>query len=1032
MDADGKYTSGTYSENVTKDFCAPGYAAFANGTDPETYTIAEAYSVFYNSNTNEPVKDTAYVQKSNPVHTVLDNTFSWGSIGFANWNTKADGTGAPYAAGALMTLSSDTTLYAQWNIVATIGATPYGTLQDAVTAAQDGDVINVVANINPSEVQEITISKSLTITAANPDTYTYTVTDHHLKISGTSVELTVSNLNFAGNSWINANNGRALTVDHVNATVAPSNEPIRWQKPFIALGGSEFATGLALTLTNSTIVSTNATGEDPACQGWAYISEATIAGNTFGSPSYPYPFTAVKLMNTTDGAQVVIENNTVYGQQGTDSPDSKFYAFDLYRNNSRANSYNVTSNNNKAYNQGTNNNFFFLYRIECNTLNRTLGNLEVTDNGSQIDDVPVVLDGITYEMGDNYTDVTLYGVGVVRNGSNEITEGTFNVNSEMLRSQCADTYMPVENDDHTWRVVTVYFVNFNANGGDGGTMENYYVDRTENTISVPECAFTHDSPAQVFVGWNTAANGTGTPYTPGDNVTLTNDITFYAQWSDFHYIAYHSNDGNDFTRYQLKPDDHSVALEDGTAFARPGQNVSAWNTQADGNGTTYALGSDFPAGINNSPDLYAVWTASPYPIEEVAENISHVGFVVAGNGDFSVGQLFAIPVVVTEASSAPGVQQAYVVTADYEGDRCEGYAYNEYGFSVDATAPAENMYLTNYDPDVRNFFGYDSITHLTLNIHLTQQTKDTVIFLADYDDPRFGTSSGDQEVTYSTAEFGCDSVVTLRIYRLGSIADETRTANPGQYEVEVEMAAIPEIVPADFFTAGGTLTPASTAPYVNNYPTGTTTPVVWIATIADSSASFTNYVIINEPDCESLHPEDGSGNTYDVVRLIHDCWLKTNLRAEQYADHTDIPDVHHYPGADPAIYGYLYTYDAATGHYPLRDPDTLQGACPTGWHIPSYEKVAELMQYYESEDLMSQTNWLNPGTDISGFTMQPGGYYTAAGSVHYQDLLVRAYFWTYTPGGSIYHACEFGSACGTMELIPALETMGYSVRCIKD
>ena len=63
MDADGKYTSGTYSENVTKDFCAPGYAAFANGTDPETYTIAEAYSVFYNSNTNEPVKDTAYVQK---------------------------------------------------------------------------------------------------------------------------------------------------------------------------------------------------------------------------------------------------------------------------------------------------------------------------------------------------------------------------------------------------------------------------------------------------------------------------------------------------------------------------------------------------------------------------------------------------------------------------------------------------------------------------------------------------------------------------------------------------------------------------------------------------------------------------------------------------------------------------------------------------------------------------------------------------------------------------------------------------------
>ena len=398
------------------------------------------------------------------------------------------------------------------------------------------------------------------------------------------------------------------------------------------------------------------------------------------------------------------------------------------------------------------------------------------------------------------------------------------------------------------------------------------------------------------------------------------------------------------------------------------------------------------------------------------------GFVVSGNGSISVGQIFANPAVTTEASSAPGVQQAYVVTADYEGDRCEGYAYNEHGFSVDAFEPAADMYLTNYD----------SITHLTLTIHLTQHTRDTAIFLADYDDPRFGTASGDREMTYSTAEFGCDSVVTLRVYRLGSIADETRTANPGQYEVEVAMAAIPEIVPADFFTAGGTLTPASTAPYVDNYPTGATTPVVWVATIADSSATFTNYVIINEPDCESLHPEDGSGNTYDVVRLIHDCWLKTNLRTEQYADHTDIPDVHQYPGTDPAIFGYLYTYNAATGHYPLRDPDTLQGACPTGWHIPSYEKVAELMQYYESEDLMSQTNWLNPGTDISGFTMQPGGYYTPVGHVPYQDLLVRAYFWTFTPGSSIYHACEFGSGCGTMELTPALETMGYSVRCLKD
>ena len=406
------------------------------------------------------------------------------------------------------------------------------------------------------------------------------------------------------------------------------------------------------------------------------------------------------------------------------------------------------------------------------------------------------------------------------------------------------------------------------------------------------------------------------------------------------------------------------------------------------------------------------------------------GFVVAGNNNISVGQIFAIPAVTTEASSTPGVQQAYVITADYEDDRCEGYAYNGYGFSVPATANSVDTLLTKYDPDERSYLGYDSITNLTLYIHLTQHAKDTTIFLADYNDPRFGTASGLQSVTYHTADFGCDSVVELLVYRLGTIPDETRTANPGQYEVEVTMAT-PGILPDDFFAAGGTLTPVETATYTDSYPTGETTPVVWVATIADSSATFTNYVIINEPDCSVLHPQDGSGNTYEVVRLIHDCWLKSNLRTVLYADeHTAVPALH-YPNTDLETYGYLYTYAATTGYGTPRG-DTLQGVCPDGWHLPTYDKVVELMQHYEAADLMSTTNWLNPGNNTSGFTMQPGGYYTPVGHTPYQMLLVMGYFWAYTPGSSVNYACEFGSACGTMELVPSYADMGYSVRCLKD
>ncbi len=410
---------------------------------------------------------------------------------------------------------------------------------------------------------------------------------------------------------------------------------------------------------------------------------------------------------------------------------------------------------------------------------------------------------------------------------------------------------------------------------------------------------------------------------------------------------------------------------------------------------------------------------------------SQTNFVVAGNSGFSVGQIFAIPAESPDhVTSSPGVQQAYLIIGEYEDDRCEGYAYNGYGFSLPATANPVDTLLSKYDPDERTHLGYDSITNLQLWIHLTEHAKDTTIFLVSYDDPRFGTAYGVQEVTYHTAEFGCDSVVELLVYRLNTIPDDTVTALPGQYEVEVTVNT-PGIVPDDFYSAGGVLTPVGTATYTDDYPTGETTPIVWVATIADSSATFTSYVTVLEPVCDTMHPKDGSGNTYEVVRLIHDCWLKSNLRTEVYADGTAVPDVRQYPGTDLDTYGYLYTYDAATGHYTARG-DTMQGACPEGWHIPSYSKVEEVMAHYDAEDLMSTTNWINPGNNSSGFTMQPGGFYNMAGHDQYQRLYVSAYIWSFTPGSSINYALEFGSACGTMELVPVSGDPSYSARCLKD
>ncbi len=106
-----------------------------------------------------------------------------------------------------------------------------------------------------------------------------------------------------------------------------------------------------------------------------------------------------------------------------------------------------------------------------------------------------------------------------------------------------------------------------------------------------------------------------------------------------------------------------------------------------------------------------------------------------------------------------------------------------------------------------------------------------------------------------------------------------------------------------------------------------------------------------------------------------------------------------------------------------------QGICPDGWHIPDDEDFADLMSHYEAEDLMSDEHWLTPGTDISGFGLEPAGVFNAELN-RYEYLYVQTYLWSYEPGAVVYHACQFGSSCGTIEIIPASAYNGFSVRCV--
>ena len=293
----------------------------------------------------------------------------------------------------------------------------YETLAAAITAAQDGDTIELIADVTG---ENVTVTESVTITGAsdaegNP---AITLENTQLTLSGATVELAVTNLAFTGASYINASNGKALTVDHVTATVDPAK--ITGRSAFIVVSTSEYQTGLDLTITHSTIVNTFGTDSfGAAVFGWAFLNSATICDNVLGSDGYRFRFIAVKLMNAVDGAVYTIERNTVYGTNA----NYPFFAFDLYQNNSRNNSYTALSKENVFDVTATGSNDIYAFDIERN--GNASATIKVLDSGSTLNGDPVSIGDFMNEIPEAQF-VGYYGAGVVYDESGKMTAGTFN------------------------------------------------------------------------------------------------------------------------------------------------------------------------------------------------------------------------------------------------------------------------------------------------------------------------------------------------------------------------------------------------------------------------------------------------------------------------------------------------------------------------------------------------------------------------------------------------------------------------------
>lgn len=149
-----------------------------------------------------------------------------------------------------------------------------------------------------------------------------------------------------------------------------------------------------------------------------------------------------------------------------------------------------------------------------------------------------------------------------------------------------------------WTVAT-YNVTYDGNAPNLSSPTPDIQTKTHNT-SLTLSSLTPIRSGYTFSGWNTAADGSGTPYAAGASYTANAATTLYAQWTAVYYdIAYYANGGTGATpNAGSKIHDGTIAISGQGGLTRTGYTFSGWNTAADGSGDTHAAGSSY---LTNAP-----------------------------------------------------------------------------------------------------------------------------------------------------------------------------------------------------------------------------------------------------------------------------------------------------------------------------------------------------------------------------------------------------------------------------------------------
>jgi uncharacterized protein (TIGR02145 family) len=195
---------------------------------------------------------------------------------------------------------------------------------------------------------------------------------------------------------------------------------------------------------------------------------------------------------------------------------------------------------------------------------------------------------------------------------------------------------------------------------------------------------------------------------------------------------------------------------------------------------------------------------------------------------------------------------------------------------------------------------------------------------------------------------------------------------------------------------------------------------------------------------ESQPVTDIDGNIYKTIKIGNQIWMAENLKTKHYSDGSSIESfAYNNDTTNVRTYGRLYRWAASMRNASSSNsnPSRVQGASPTGWHIPSNAEWQVLIDNLGGEVVAGgklkeagTTHWASPNagaTNESKFNLLPAGWFDFTGE--FRRIGEWVFMRTSTsPGSYSVYARVFKSDLTSASSGDLHPDDAIPIRCVKD